>query len=144
MEVLKSIVYVSILEAGMSDEMIQDILKSSRKNNLAQGITGMLIYYNSSFFQVLEGPRDKVNQTFSRIKKDKRHSNIVVIDEDLIEEREFDEWEMGYRNISQENIQGEISLDDILNLSESGMSDVKNLIYRFYNANVGAKEQYSF
>ena len=48
------------------------------------------------------------------------------------------------RNTIYETAEGEISINDILNLSEGKITDVKNLIYKFCNANVGIKEQYSY
>ncbi|QLH47365.1 MAG: BLUF domain-containing protein [Bacteroidota bacterium] len=41
----------------MKYEDIKEILESSNKNNSEQDITGILIYCNKHFFQILEGNR---------------------------------------------------------------------------------------
>ena len=59
-----AISYVSTAAEGISKEDIQDLLElSSRKNN-DHNITGILLYSNGNFFQVLEGEKLLINSLF--------------------------------------------------------------------------------
>jgi len=43
---------------------ISDILEEARKRNSREGITGMLIYYDQTFFQILEGEKSAVENIY--------------------------------------------------------------------------------
>lgn len=75
---------------------IATILAKSRVNNSANGITGALLFNSGFFAQVLEGPLQKVEQTFERIQRDMRHGDISVLECTLISSRDFPEWSMAF------------------------------------------------
>ncbi|MCF8509094.1 MAG: BLUF domain-containing protein [Hyphomonadaceae bacterium] len=50
------------------------MLAVSRSNNSARGLTGMLLFHDGCFFQVLEGGADTLERTFATISRDTRHS----------------------------------------------------------------------
>jgi Sensors of blue-light using FAD len=52
---------------GYDDLTLASILLQARDNNARNGITGCLICREDLFLQMLEGPRDLVTSTFSRI-----------------------------------------------------------------------------
>jgi hypothetical protein len=60
-------------------EELQVILASARKNNLALGITGALLYNNGNFAQFLEGPLASVERIFEVIQCDPRHTEATVV-----------------------------------------------------------------
>ena len=68
------ITYISSSARPINQNGLEDILVKSRKNNNEIGITGMLIYHNDTFLQVLEGDEEKVDTLMSKIKKDGRHT----------------------------------------------------------------------
>jgi hypothetical protein len=43
------------------------VLRDSRRNNVRVDVTGMLLYTEGTFFQVLEGPAAAVDATFATI-----------------------------------------------------------------------------
>ena len=47
--------------------------------------------------QILEGEEAAVDETYSRIANDPRHSNLILINHQPIMEREFSKWSMGFR-----------------------------------------------
>lgn len=77
-------------------ENIDQILVSSRKNNVRDNITGALLFNSGCFAQVLEGPLDKVEAGFERIQQDDRHGEVSLLALDPIERRSFPNWAMGY------------------------------------------------
>jgi hypothetical protein len=52
---LSLLAYTSIASHHMAHEELLALLAQSRKNNLPTDITGMLLYMEGCFFQVLEG-----------------------------------------------------------------------------------------
>lgn len=99
------IVYVSFATKPFEEKDLLHLLAKCRSNNTEQQITGQLIYSEGTFMQVLEGPRDTVDATFARIKKDTRHHHVTLIERVTIDERQFGEWSMGFKSLSREQMQ---------------------------------------
>jgi hypothetical protein len=95
------LIYVSEVTEGCGLQDVNDILQISRKNNEANGITGILCYDGTHFVQWIEGARDKINALYGSILKDKRHGNVTILEYSEIAEREFEGWSMAY--LSTEN-----------------------------------------
>ena len=81
--------YASTAITDFSPENLLSLLKTSRINNGAKNITGILLYTHGTFFQVLEGDEAAVEATFDAIKKDKRHKDVILIEKVPITERHF-------------------------------------------------------
>ncbi len=73
----------------------------------------MLIYIDSEFLQVLEGEKDKVIDTFNRISLDDRHSNVIILDEGPLKERNFEKWSMGFHILSVQEFQNKTGFEDL-------------------------------
>ncbi|RYF03002.1 MAG: BLUF domain-containing protein [Oxalobacteraceae bacterium] len=80
---------------------LDSILAVSKRNNGIDGITGILLCDGRSYLQVLEGPQDSVTTTYERICADPRHSDITIISDQLIEQRDFAYWSMEVREPGQ-------------------------------------------
>ncbi|HEX8658114.1 MAG TPA: BLUF domain-containing protein, partial [Hymenobacter sp.] len=78
-----------------TEAQLCELLEQSRRHNAAAGITGLLLYSDGRYVQVLEGPRDKVRALYARIRKDPRHSHLVTICEGPGPTRWFTQWSMG-------------------------------------------------
>ena len=85
----------------MSDEALAELLEQSRERNLRNRITGLLLYKNGHFMQVLEGEESRVMEIFASIERDPRHKNIDVLREEYIQHRDFPDWSMGFRNVDR-------------------------------------------
>ncbi|WP_417411057.1 BLUF domain-containing protein [Hoeflea sp.] len=94
--------YVSGASAPMSDADIQDILAASRRNNQRDGITGMLLWADGVFIQVLEGEPQMVRSVYRRIQADDRHRNLMLVLEQEADERMFSQWSMGFKQLDSE------------------------------------------
>ena len=86
-----------------SAKAIESILESSRQHNLGNGITGVLCYGGGVFLQAIEGGRAAVNELYSHIVADKRHTDVVLLHYEEITERRFGGWTMGTVNLSKLN-----------------------------------------
>ncbi len=60
----------------------------------------MLLYFDGTFVQYLEGPQENVESLFQKISKDKRHQQIVTLMEGKSKQRQFEDWSMAYKQIS--------------------------------------------
>jgi len=94
-----SLVYVSSARHLYSEDELKALLQRSRDNNVRLGLTGMLLYKNGNFMQVLEGPEDTLAQLYSKIQSDPRHHTILQLMRKPIQEREFPSWSMGFKNL---------------------------------------------
>ena len=86
--------YISAARRLVTASELSDILAVSRERNRVDGITGVILYQEGSFAQVLEGPEDAVRACFARIEKDRRHSGCALILEEKAEARLFENWDM--------------------------------------------------
>jgi hypothetical protein len=93
------LIYVSTGRGDASAAELDAILESAARRNGQQGITGMLLYADGSFMQVLEGEEAAVDETFGRVERDSRHTGIFVIDRQPITERSFGRWTMGFKRV---------------------------------------------
>lgn len=96
-----SLVYVSNAVQPLSAAELRELLACSRAHNLRDGLTGLLLYRDGYFLQVLEGPRAAVRQTFGRIERDRRHHHLCLLDERPIVRRVFGEWSMAFPHLPE-------------------------------------------
>jgi|AntRauTorckE6833_2_1112554.scaffolds.fasta_scaffold01124_6 uncharacterized Fe-S cluster-containing MiaB family protein len=102
---LYSLLYASSSSKDMSENELTSLLEEIRKKNQSQNITGVLLYGNKSFLQVLEGDKEKLKSLYKKIEKDPRHKAIVKLHEEAIDERIFGEWSMAFSRISPDQSQ---------------------------------------
>jgi len=95
-----SIAYLSSASYPYSDGDLATLLMHSRANNGRAGVTGMLLYRDGQFLQVLEGPEDAVRERYERIAADPRHRDVHKLMEETVTERQFPSWTMGYRAVT--------------------------------------------
>ena len=98
------IVYVSAATKKFSKEELLDFHSTFKSNNERKDITGLLLYCEEQFIQVLEGPRHNVEQLFEKIKADTRHNTVLKLFEKPIEKRCFPEWSMGFHIYDKEEL----------------------------------------
>lgn len=96
------IIYVSTSTKDMTEDDILSILDVSRMRNQEDGITGMLIYRQGAFIQVIEGQAESVDSLMDRVMRDTRHTSISIIERCVIPVREFAEWSMGYHILTDD------------------------------------------
>lgn len=109
MSKLFRLAYISTASKRFDSSELRAMLMESNARNKAAGITGMLLYKDGQFMQVLEGTADAVTETFSRINRDPRHHNIIVLLQGAVQERRFPGWSMAFRDLNlpdQQNVPG--------------------------------------
>ena len=90
------IIYASAAVATFSELELAQLLMLARKNNKRLGVTGMLLYLDASFLQVLEGDEAVLKTLFERISVDPRHDSVVTLLKREVEAPHFGDWAMGF------------------------------------------------
>ena len=93
-----SIVYSSAASRRFSRDDLAALLEQSRRSNAEDDLTGLLVYRDGRFLQLLEGPDAAVRQRMGVIEADDRHGAVRVLLEDEIDERRFPDWTMGFED----------------------------------------------
>lgn len=104
MKMLTHLIYASTSPYEFDRPELIVLLKKARAANALLDITGMLLYENKNFFQVLEGSESVVVQLFKKICADKRHQGVVRIIQEPIAKRSFCDWTMSFSNVSREEL----------------------------------------
>ena len=136
---LSQLTYVSNRTSICTDAEIENILASCKKNNPTLKITGVLLYSNKKFIQMVEGDAELITSLFDKIKLDNRHSNCTLISLGAIKEKTFPSWHMGAKKIGESlvDFKTNISEDDhatfnsILNANEVSEVRILNFLKNF-------------
>ena len=135
MELVHCIYCSASLIGDFSRQELDRLLEQARSNNARLGITGILLYENRSFLQVLEGPRTVVEVLFDKIAVDKRHGRATRIIAEPIQERAFGEWTMGFPKLSLKELEEIPGLNDFFTRGHSfeqiGEGRAKTLLEAF-------------
>ena len=91
--------YVSTEAVKFSEEALVALLSEARSANADRDITGLLLYREGSFYQVLEGSESAVMATFQEIEGDPRHKEVRILFHGETDAREFADWKMGFLNL---------------------------------------------
>jgi hypothetical protein len=142
------LIYLSQSEKLMQEHDLLDILDKSKASNLEHDVTGMLLYLEGRFLsrdegrfmQVLEGREEDVKSIFEKIKNDKRHHDIIVLEQSAFSQRNFETWSMGFKSMKLEDckaLPGYFDLNDEFVksnvLQQSNLS--LNFLKSFYKIN---------
>ncbi|MDE2567227.1 MAG: BLUF domain-containing protein [Burkholderiales bacterium] len=100
---LVRLMYASRALPAVDQEALVAILRKSKANNPAQGVTGVLCFSQGIFLQALEGGRAAVNALYNRIVADPRHTEVTLLSYEEIGERRFAGWSMGQVNMARLN-----------------------------------------
>lgn len=98
---LHTIVFMSTAIRPFSELELSNLSLIASSNNERAGITGLLIYCDGNFIEVLEGEKDKLDTMFGKIARDPRHTEIEVLLSTRIKERNFISSSMGVLNMAR-------------------------------------------
>lgn len=98
MEQVTTLTYWSRATSPMSEEELLEILQKSRRNNGRRGVTGLLLYRDQCFLQVLEGSEAVIESLIKTIEADPRHHSFRTLCRET-GPRQFGEWQMGFENL---------------------------------------------
>lgn len=116
---LVQLTYSSVARHPFKREDLLGLLEQSRRSNKLSSITGMLLYSDGSFFQVLEGEADAIEKLFNTISHDSRHEQVTVIIKETVATRSFADWTMGYAEITAQDVDQIIGINDFFTSGRS-------------------------
>ena len=99
---LLQLVYVSAAAVEFTDEDLYRLLSVARENNEKLDVTGVLLFKDNTFFQVLEGDPEVVQALYDKIELDPRHNNVLLLASRSIDLRNFGQWSMGFMQDQQD------------------------------------------
>jgi len=96
-DTLLSIIYSSQATEAFDESGLDALLEQCRENNAAVDLTGMLLYRDGRFLQVLEGPEEPLRALMDVLATDERHTGLRVLFEEPLSTRQFPNWTMGFQ-----------------------------------------------
>jgi len=107
------LVYTSVAVAPFSEVDLIQLLEQSRNSNKTTEITGILLYIQGKFIQVLEGEKSVVSKLYTKIVGDGRHKKVMIVIEGDSKERMFKGWSMGFKKIGIQQFESLSGFSDI-------------------------------
>jgi hypothetical protein len=101
---MEYIVYVSTATRLMSENELIDLLNVSRAKNKKYNVTGMLLYCEGTFMQVLEGDKRWIDLIYKTIELDIKHKNIIKLADGKLAKRNFPDWAMAFASVNAETL----------------------------------------
>lgn len=97
---MRCVAYISLENRRLGREDVLEIARISRIKNELRGITGVLMFYDGLFLQVLEGTDADIEQLLARLRMDGRHRDVRILLDELISERHFPDWAMALMDLA--------------------------------------------
>lgn len=91
----RRIIYTSHATKHFNKRNLLDLLHDSRAFNEMDGISGVLIHKEGLFLQVIEGESLFLDDLLERLKRDPRHDDVTIIDDQPTDTKLFPKWSMG-------------------------------------------------
>ena len=88
------LLYISNSKWPLSPGDLRGILGKTVEKNASLGITGVLMYHEGMFLQVLEGDEAVVRSLLETIRNDGRHTDLHILLEEPVTKRHFPDWAM--------------------------------------------------
>ena len=114
------LIYVSSAVKPFTQSELAELLRTCHQNNSARGISGMLLYKDGNFMQLLEGEEEAVRRLYEKIAGDPRHRGELVLLQGAQAERQFPAWSMGFRDVSAAGAAGSPGYNEFFNTEFTG------------------------
>jgi hypothetical protein len=85
-----------------------------------------LLYKDGDFIQLIEGDKEAVKALFATISADPRHNQTFVLLEEETDRSLFNDWSMGFRDLSDPEVQSTLGFSQYMNtqlVAESFVDD---------------------
>lgn len=96
---MQALVYVSTATSVPRPRLVDDIVSTARHVNPGLSITGMLLWSDRRFAQLIEGPPASLDLLYTRLLADPRHHDLRLLSRWTVPERLFPDWSMSSRRL---------------------------------------------
>lgn len=133
---LFQLIYESTAARSITSDDLQAILDTSRAKNQTLDITGLLLFKDNRFMQVLEGSEDAVRSLYATIRADNRHTDVETLLTAPVRQRAFPDWAMSLEDLtalpdsSSEGL-SDYFQDGSLSIEHEPLTDVLLALRRF-------------
>ncbi|WP_051166937.1 BLUF domain-containing protein [Hymenobacter norwichensis] len=137
------LIYSSSATVPFTDAALQELLTTARANNEQLQVTGVLLYHEGQFMQLLEGEASVIKSLYQLIEQDTRHTSIFKLADKPIEARSFSEWAMAFKPIDAEafaQLKGYQS-PDALDTAPQGLSGADALLLNIMRTFMVSEEE---
>jgi serine/threonine protein kinase len=93
---IHQLLYVSRSSSDVAMAELLDILTRAQYKNMRLDVSGLLVFRDGRFMQLLEGAEQTVKDLFATIRHDPRHTNVEVLWENDRAARCMPSWVMGF------------------------------------------------
>lgn len=114
------LVYVSSAKTKFSPAELTALLDQSRQKNARAGLSGILLYHDGNFMQLLEGEEQQVRSTYAHIAQDPRHHGCMILTKNQVAERTFPDWTMGFRDLASAEVKAMPGYNSFMNHDPRG------------------------
>lgn len=131
---LRQIIYISSASKSFKESDLKDILETSVRNNEKFDVSGLLLYNDLTFLQVLEGGSVALDTLLQKIRNDNRNTNLIILMDREVNERDFPFWFMSLKKVSNTELlehSNVMSLEYFFDIHE-GDSKAFGLLKCFY------------
>ena len=94
------VLYHSVAAQPFGEPALRDLLEKARSFNVRHSLTGILLYSDGRFVQLLEGTEQTVRTLYAKIQQDPRHTQVVTVSEGPGPGRRFADWSMGFGRVA--------------------------------------------
>jgi len=109
----QQIIYKSNATRAMTQQDLESLLGECRALNAQHHVTGVLLYVNGYFVQCIEGPPEEIAQLLGNIRRDERNQSLAVLEDIMVCERAFPDWQMGFRVLDVEELRQQEGFMDV-------------------------------
>jgi hypothetical protein len=114
---MHNLIYISSAVVPFTEEQLAALLLRARRRNREKAVTGMLLYKDGSFMQLLEGAEAEVEEIYGRVAVDPRHRGLIRLLSGACSRRSFPDWTMGFNTLGRKHFALIPGFKDFLNPS---------------------------
>ena len=103
-------VYTSTSVTKISADELNSLIELASKNNAQNEVTSILLFTGVSYLQLLEGNKDKVNQTYQTIIQDRKHSAHLIVCQREVQQRAYPDCYFLFRETDEATLQAVYAL----------------------------------
>ena len=113
------LIYSSEATEGVGMPALEHMRAQSRARNTLRDVTGVLVFVDGVFMQILEGSRDAVAALMEKIERAPRHRSVKVFHEEDTEHRTFGSWRMAFVSPSAAEMAAWVGLEGTTTVEET-------------------------
>ncbi|AXT58236.1 BLUF domain-containing protein [Aquimarina sp. AD1] len=104
----QTISYVSTASRFLTNSDVNELFEYVKVNNNSLKITGILMYSDGNFFQILEGEKKLIHDLFKKILLDSRHYDIIKIFDHEMTKPSFSKYNSNFSTINKRSEHSEL------------------------------------